>query len=370
MIKVQKREILCKPVKTMISYNIKLIDPFIDARWDSFVQSHPFGTIYQHSSWMKVLALTYQHTKPLCFAIEDKEGNIRGAIPSFIVKSKLTGTRIVSLPFTSYCDPLVDNKKDLVKLLDPIVKETENISASYYELRTFWNQDLIEDDRFKQHNYHKIHILDVQDGFEQVKRSFPKDIVKSMNKAMRCGLTLKQGSTEHDLKEFYFMHALMRRRLGFPIQPYQFFKNMWDILYPQGYLELLLATWNKSIIAGIILFKFKGIVTYEFGSPLQKYLDKKPNHFLLWSAIEKACSEGYHYFDFGKSPPDHKGLLDFKKRWGAKMYDLPYFYYPQVKGMMSLEQDSLKHKFLRSMGKYVPLPLAKIIGRFAYHHLG
>ncbi len=60
---------------------------------------------------------------------------------------------------------------------------------------------------------------------------------------------------EQDLKKFYFIHAATRKRQGFPIQPYRFFKNMWKILYPQGYFTLLLAELNQTKIAGIVLFK-------------------------------------------------------------------------------------------------------------------
>ena len=74
--------------------------------------------------------------------------------------------------------------------------------------------------------------------------------------------------------------------------------------------------------------------------------------------------------EFGKSPPEHKGLLDFKRRWGAKMYDLPYFYYPEIKGVMSLQQNNLGYKLLRSIGKHTPLFLARLMGKIAYHHLG
>ena len=348
-----------------------VIDPVNDARWDSFVDRHPQGTIYQHSSWMKVLARTYGHARPLCFAIEGPQRDIHAAIPCFIVKSKLTGTRIVSLPFSSYCDPLLDDKRDFAILLDRIIQEAESISASYYELRAFRNQDLIEDDRLKPHSYHKIHVLDIKEGFEQVKRAFHKDcIVRSVKKAQKSGVAIRQGCSEHDLKQFYFIHATTRKRQGFPIQPYKFFRNMWEILYPQGYFTLLLAEANKRSIAGVVLFKFKDTVSFEHGACIPKYLAVRPNHLLLWTAIEKACSEGYRYFDFGKTPPENKGLLDFKSRWGAKMYDVPYFYYPEVKGMMSLSQGGLKHKLLRAMGRHLPLPLAKVMGRIAYHHLG
>jgi len=349
---------------------VKIINPLSDTKWDSFVQGHPHGSIYQHSSWMKVLDLTYKHIRPLCFAIEDQEGNISAAIPSFIVKSRLMGTRIVSLPFSSYCDPLVDDKKDLVKLLDCIIKEAENSNVSYYELRAFKSQDLIDDNRLQSHNYHKIHILNIEEGFEKIKRGLPRDIIYSEKRALKSGIVIRKGCSEQDLKKFYFIHASTRKRQGFPIQPYKFFKNMWEILYPRGYFTLLLAELGGKTIAGMILFKFKDIVSDEIRASIPKYLAVRPNHILLWTGLEMACLEGYHYFDFGKTPPDNKGLLDFKRRWGAAIYDVPYFYYPQVKGMMSLEQNDLKHKLLRSMGKHLPLPLARIMGRLAYHHLG
>jgi len=355
----------------LILYEVKLIDPLNDERWDPFIESHPYGTIYQHSSWIKVLALTYEHTKPLCFALEDQSCDIRAAIPCFIVRSRLTGTRIVSLPFSSYCDPLVSDKKDFVRLIDGIINKLESISGSYYELRSFRNQDLIYDDRLKSHNYHKIQILDIEDRFENILQAFhKKSIIGSLKKAEKSGVTVRQGCSEQDLKQFYSIHTATRKRQGFPIQPYRFFKNMWELMYPQGYFTLLLAEVNKKVIAGLVLFKFKDVVSAEYIAFIPKYLEARPNNYLLFKGIKMACSEGYHHFDFGKTPPENKGLLDFKRRWGAKMYDLPYFYYPQPKGIMSLEQNDLKHKSLRFTGKHLPLPLAKIMGRLAYRHLG
>ncbi len=355
----------------MALHDVQLIDPLSDVRWDAFVEKHPHGTIYHHSCWMRVIDLTYGHVRPLCFAIEDQKRNITAAIPCFIVKSMLTGTRIVSLPFSSYCDPLVRNEKNLRTLLDRIVKELEVIAASYYELRAFRQVDLVKQSGLKAHNYSKIHILDIRDGFEKVKQGFHKDcIVRSVKKAMRCGVAGRQGCCEQDLKDFYAIHARTRKQQGFPIQPYRFFRNMWEILHPQGYLTLLLAELNGKTIAGVILFKFKDTVFFEHGASLAEYLPVRPNHLALWTAIEMACSEGYAFFDFGKTPPENKGLLDFKKRWGAKIHDLPYFYYPEIKGAMSLEQSNLKYRFLKSVVRHMPLPLAKLTGEIAYHHLG
>jgi len=355
----------------MCANAVELIDPLSDTRWDSFVTNHPSGSIYQHSCWLKVISLTHKHVEPLCFIIEDEGCNIRAAIPCFIVKSMLTGTRIVSLPFSSYCDPLVDCTEDFVRLLDRIIAEIENISASYYELRVFRRAGLMKDDRLRRHNYYKIHVLDTTEGFEKARISFhKKSIVSSVNKSLRCGVIVRRGRSEIDLRKYYFLHATTRKQLGFPIQPYRFFENIWEILHPQGYSTLLLAEYDRKAIAGAVFFKYKDTVSYEHSASNQKYLKLRPNNLIVWKAIEMACSEGYHYFDFGKTPPENKGLLDFKRRWGARMYDLPYFYYPQIKGAMSLEQNDLKFRLFRSIEKHMPLPVAKAMGRIAYHHLG
>lgn len=231
--------------------------------------------------------------------------------------------------------------------------------------------DVVKDDRLKPHNYHKIHILDIVDGFEKVKRGFHKDCIgRSVKKAVRCGVTVKQACSEQDLKDFYSVHARARKQQGFPIHPYRFFKNMWEILYPLGYFMLLLAEQNEKPIAGVVLFKFKDTVSFEHGASIAKYLAVRPNHLALWRAIEMACLQGYRYFDFGKTPIDNKGLLDFKRRWSADMYDVPYFYYPEIKGAMSLEQSDLKYRLFRSAQRYMPLSLAKTMGEIAYRHLG
>ncbi len=349
---------------------VRLIDPLGDVRWDSFVQNHLYGTVYQHSCWMKVIASTYRHTRPLCFAIEDESGNIRAAIPCFVVKSRLTGTRIVSLPFSGYCDPLADSASDFTKLLDRIIDELESISASYYELRAFRKPDSIGDARLKIHNYHKTHVLSLEKGFAEIRKALPRDVIYSQKRAVKSGVTIKRVETEEDFKKFYLINADTRKRQGFPVQPYRLFRNMWEILEPHGYLVAFLAEWNKKNIAGIVLFKFKNVVYDVFRASIAEYSAVRPNHLLLWTAIEMACLQGYDYFDFGKTTSENQGLLDFKNRWGGSIYDVPYLYYPEVKGIMSLTQDDLKLRLLRFIGSRIPLPIAKTMGRIAYRHLG
>jgi lipid II:glycine glycyltransferase (peptidoglycan interpeptide bridge formation enzyme) len=139
---------------------------------------------------------------------------------------------------------------------------------------------------------------------------------------------------------------------------------------PLGFIKLLFAEFDKKIVAGLMLFQYKETVSFEHIASFPEYLSVRPNHLLLWKAIEMACSQGYRYFDFGKTPAENKGLLDFKKRWGTRMYNVSYYYYPRIKGIMSIKQSNIKHRILLTIGKFMPLFLAKKLGRIAYRHLG
>ena len=81
---------------------LKVIDPKTDKRWDEFVFRYPGGSIYHHSAWGHVFELTYGYT-PFYVALERVEtGQWEGILPFMLVKSRLTGKRLVSLPMTAY----------------------------------------------------------------------------------------------------------------------------------------------------------------------------------------------------------------------------------------------------------------------------
>ena len=58
-----------------ITKNIKIIDPIHDSRWDEFVHSHRFGSIYHLSSWSEVLKKTFDY-KPYYLILEE-DGKIK-----------------------------------------------------------------------------------------------------------------------------------------------------------------------------------------------------------------------------------------------------------------------------------------------------
>src|SRR5438093_246960 len=93
------------------------IDPLTDDRWRRLVERHPSSSIFQSRGWLHALRRVYGY-EPLALATVTPRGTCTGAILFCRVKSWVTGSRLVSLPFSDHCDPLFEEQRDLEQLLD------------------------------------------------------------------------------------------------------------------------------------------------------------------------------------------------------------------------------------------------------------
>ena len=208
------------------------IDPTL---WDNFVERHPLGTIYHHSLWQDVIKKTYGY-QPLYHLLQEDSSGLQAAISSAFVKSRLTGNRIISYPFSDTCDPLVESSEQLRVLIEAVERSRAELNARFVELRFAKAHRFINDypSRTEYHDYHLA--LDRQP--EVLFRSFHKNCIqRAIKKAKREALEIVIGKTEEDMKAFYRLNLMTRKKHGVPVQPYRFFRNLWYTLFPRGMLR-------------------------------------------------------------------------------------------------------------------------------------
>jgi len=352
---------------------IKLIDPITDPRWDKFVESHPFGWICHLSGWKQVLERSFKHMKGYYFARMDNLGkNIEAAFPIFEVRSWLTGRRLVSIPFASLFDPLISSREEMDELLEAAIKLSQELRSSYIEIRALASPSFIHDDRFGKSDFYKHHYLLLRTDPENLKKKFHRTCVKQrISRGIKSNLELKVAKDECDLERFYRLHMITRKRLSLPTHPFRFFKSLWEIFSPSERMMLLLAEKNGNAVSGIIFFKFKDRVSVEFAASDEKFRDMSPNHYLFWEAIKLAYAEEYKIFDFGRTSPLNKSLIDFKRRWGAEIVDLPQFFYPKEACLKIFKkEESGGYKLAKYITAKAPDFTQQLIGNFCYRHLG
>ena len=348
---------------------IKTIESSNASGWDDFVYQHKFGTFYHLSSWMEVIEKTYGYV-PMYYVLEDEGNNLISGIPVFLIENKLMGNRLVSLPFTTACDPLIHSTEEFSLISARILEDMRRYTAKYIEIRALKNNSCLEFTNFTRLDYFKHHVLALSNDLGKLRKSFHKSCIqRAIKKAEKSDLTIRMGNSVNDMRNFYKLQVITRKKHGMPPQPYSYFRNMWKILYPKGFLSLLLADFNGKTVAGIIVIKWKKTAYYQNGASDRNYLYLRPNHLLLWKAIEDSCRQGFEYFDFGRSSARDEGLIMFKKRWATTQTELPYFYYPKVKGATSGVRDRLKYKIVTATCRKLPTFFLQKLGELAYKYL-
>ena len=99
-----------------MSSSIQIVDPTHFPSWDSMLLRTPGASFFHGSAWARVLSESYGYT-PLYFSLIENE-RLRALVPMMEVDSFLTGKRGVSLPFTDYCDPLIDETVEIADRVD------------------------------------------------------------------------------------------------------------------------------------------------------------------------------------------------------------------------------------------------------------
>ncbi|MGO9138293.1 MAG: lipid II:glycine glycyltransferase FemX [Syntrophales bacterium] len=279
---------------------------------------------------------------------------------------------MVSIPFATLCDPLVSNAEDMEVLLHEATRLLEELKFSFLEIKTLHAARFIDNKHFADQCYFKHHYLELSQGPEVLWKNFNYKAVRyEINKAQKNKLVIKVASDENDFLDFYNLYTVTRKRLGLPSQPYLFFKTLWDIFAPSGKVTILLAEFEKSIIATHFLLQFNERVSAEAVGWDISSSKASPNHFLFWEGIKLACEKGFRVYDFGRTSPNNQPLMDFKKRWGAQIVDLHSFHYPikSYRGVVNREA-SKAYRLARFACQKAPESIYPLIGKFCYRHIG
>ena len=336
---------------------VKIIDPTKDKRWDEFVDNRHEGTIFHLSVWMEVINKTYKYI-PYYLALEASIGDIKAVWPFFYIKSWLTGTRLVCLPFTDSCFPLLTKDTDAQSIFSFVLEIARRENVSYIETRGWCGEKPPQEICFESHNYYKYFTLELAQGIDSVWQSLGKSSIRErIRKVERSKLQVRVAEEEEDMRVFYNLNLLTRKKHGVLPQVYDFFKNIWQGLILKKLAILMLAEYEGLPIAGILFLLFKDVIYSKFSASDPDCLKYHPFHILRWRMIQYACQNGFKYLDFGRASPDNQGLVTFRRQWGTKEADLPYYYWPSVKGVTSIDQKSLKYKIATLVLRLTPTAL-------------
>src|SRR5215475_11968367 len=84
--------------------------------WDAYVQSSPRATVCHQFLWRPIIERAYGH-RPL-YLLARSADRVSGVLPLFLVRSKLLGNTLTSMPFLDYGGICADDETIATLLLD------------------------------------------------------------------------------------------------------------------------------------------------------------------------------------------------------------------------------------------------------------
>jgi CelD/BcsL family acetyltransferase involved in cellulose biosynthesis len=316
------------------------IDPVGDPRWDSLVRRHRDAGAYHLGAWAKVMRSAYGH-RPRYLGLEAPDGTLLGGLPMMRTRGPMTGRRLRSLPVLPAAGALASSDDEVATLLAAACDRADADRSRVWTLHSRKGEleNLAPGLRWvpKPPTY----VLALGGDPDEMRRGWKKsasNIFRSVKKAEKEGVTVREAASDRDLRAFYGLYArTMRRRRVLP-RPYRQMSAAREFL-PEGVFRLFLAEHDGDIVAGALWHSFGSTLDLLYAGSDERRLDPRPNHALYWHAIRWGTEQGHTELDFGHAKPG-SGLAQFKESWGAE--PIQEYRYDYVPGVPSETADSVE----------------------------
>jgi len=286
--------------------------------------------------------------------IEDTNtGELTGILPLAKVKNFFSGSKLVSFPLATHCEPLVGEE-----LIEKIYNRVNsNLKKNnFIEFRSL-NYFCTIEGSFLDEDY-LIHILELEESADKTFQKFHGTSVRaSIRRADKKDLSFEIINNTIGLKAFYSLYTDLRTRIGLPSLPYKFFNSIYANLIKDNRILIPIVKYENHIVTQYLFY-----IRLSDNSRLNLY----PNHKLFWEIIKLAIKDKAKFVDFGRTEVNNNSLIKFKEKWNTKRRQLKYWRLGSNSGKMSLT--GKKKSFLLTINKHLPKSLLKLQGRILYKY--
>jgi len=340
------------------------IDPIQDTRWSEFVDSHPKASIFHTVAWLQALRRTYGYT-PVAFTTSPATSALKNGLLFCRINSWLTGSRLVSLPFSDHCDPLCEESEELKFLIRYLQTALAHQGWNYLEFRPIHPDvgEAMEKAELRRVTRNHLHAINLRRDIEELALDLAND---SGEVVAGPGLVEKRGNSEQLVRELYNLFVASHAQHGFPSNPYAWFQNLRDCHGDS--LDIRLASSNGRPLAALLTLRYKDTVYCNNGCSDPRFGDQKALPWLLWRTILAAKTAGAKEIEFGETAHEVGNLLTFANPWVLEKKRRMYWKYPEGSSLDS--GASWKMKMAKKIYAHLPHKLQTFTGGMLYKHIG
>lgn len=337
----------------------EVLDPVADPRWAEFLARCPEALIFHDPAWLGLLRDQYGYELSAWCVVHD--GEVVAGLPVARVQSRLTGKRLVAVPFCDLCGPLTAEGAGPGAAEALRSEITSQRIAAGLDLEIHEEVAGLAGARESRRFLH--HAVALSADADEVEKRFARS--RNAHKAQRLGLRVEHRTDRDALDAFYRLHLDTRRHQGVPIQPKRFIRRFGELFERGlGFVSLVGREGEPPASAAVFLV-YNGTLTYKYGASDRTRLAERPNNLLFLESIRWACREGLDTLDLGRTDLSNQGLRDFKLSWGASERDLAYTFLSD----RALEPASAGTPgAVRAVLRRSPPLVTRLVGEALYRH--
>jgi len=348
----------------------QIVNPISYNGWDDILLSTEGSTFFQSSTWAEVLSESYGFT-PYYFYIIDK-GKFSVLFPLMEVESLFRGRRAISLPFTDYCEPIIDKSDSFFEIFYEIIKFGKRKGWKCIEFRGGQSlfkslHPMFNPNKNPGSENYIIHNINLRLGEDVLFKKLRESNRRNIKKAQEFGVKIEFSNNWESLENFCYLNSITRKRHGIPPQPKNFFKIFYEKILQKGNGIIALALYNGKPVSAYIFCLFGKDAIYKYGASDLTYQHLRANNLLMWESIRWLYNMGYERLSLGRTEHDNHGLRQFKNGWGGEESLISYSFYDLKK-----EKFINKNREISRSSKWIfnklPIPILNFLGSILYRH--
>lgn len=336
------------------SVTVKEYVPARAGAWDRWLSLCPEATPFHTTAWMTALERGFGYT-PRCIYSE-RNGEITGVLPLFLISNWVVGRCLLSSPFADYGGICAEDKESSDALLECAKQIALYEKVDYLELR---HRSYELQPGFIPKNLYVTFRCDLGTESDAEFKKLPRDTRYMIRKGEKAGLEMRSGIPDQ-LDAFYSLFATSWRRLGTPVLPKRWLHILAEEFHQAADLKLVYH--NGCAVAGVLSLAWGDTLFPHYAGASAEANRVAANNFMYWHLMKDAIGKGMRRFDFGRSKR-HTGAFEFKSSWNMQVDTLDYqTLLVRRKEMPDISPVNPKFRMATQVWSRMPLGVTKLIG--------
>ena len=294
------------------------------SRWNDVVERSTCGSVFHRHEWLAAVEAGLGQT-PRHLVVE-KDGNLIGLLPNFVVDIEKTPFRRLSSSYPGFGGPLATTDvAETLSLLTETVPELCTGRTVVHQIRGLDTKYMRYNNALQSEGYEPYRrecrfVLDLTQGYDEIRDGMSRTRRRGIDRGKDGDYEIvEEELTRSNLERFHRTYRRVMDRVDGDVYPLSFFEQLLEMRerlllltiridgeYAGGFLELL--DEQRSSIHGF------------FAAVPEEYFGDHASELLYDRVIRWGIDNGYETYDFGSTNSNFEnGVFRFKEGFGGRI---------------------------------------------------